>query len=266
MGKIISIGNRIGGVGKTTTTVALAFVFQRQGKKVLVIDSEGQKDAGELIDITFPDFKEEVVGTLYTAYMTGNIEKAINHVNDNLDLVRSDNEIEKINAEGNRVGGAQVNYMLSELMAPIKENYDYILIDLPPAATSVLCNNGIFASDYVICPVQNAPKDMNNTYAFLGMLQGLRTDYGIKTNLLGVLPWYINNFQPSSKQEMELFREKLGDAMFDTTIKNRKRINYFFRDGLTSNMVDHWDIDWIAQYTGVAMEIEARIKELDGVK
>lgn len=260
----ISIGNKVGGAGKTTTTAALAYVLSTSGKNVLVIDSEGQRDSGKLISKTWPNFLHETNQTLIYAFRNKEITRCINHVTEHLDLVKSDDRIEAINADGYKYGGKNVNHLLDKMLNAVRDKYDYILIDLPPAATSVLCNNGIFASDFVLVPAQSAPKDIDNTYAFISMLQTLRTQYNVKTNLLGVLPWLQEPNDKKDLSQVDTLRKELPGAVFESTIKKRKRIKYFFANGLTHEKMNRWDADWINQYTAVAKEINERIIALGG--
>lgn len=263
---VIAVGNKVGGAGKSTTTTALSYVLaEKQGNKVLVIDSEGQRDSGKLIEKTYPEFKNPVEGTLMNAYGLGDIEPYINQVTDNLYLVRSDKSIEAVNANGYKYGGKDVNSMLSRMLEPLRNEFDYIIIDLPPASTSVLCNNGIFAAEFVLVPIQSAPKDIENTYDFLAMLQGLRKDYGIRANLLGVLPW-LQSQSGKDRRLIKLLRRDLPGAVYENAVDNRRRIKYFFDTGLTLDELDPWNADWVKIYTKVANETIQRITALRGEK
>ena len=148
MGKVISVANQKGGVGKTTTTVNLSTILAKKGKKVLLIDTDPQGNATSGLGIT-----KEVELSVYdilvgdTEFDETIQETAIK----NLSLCPSN--ISLSGAEVELVSMMSREQRLKTKLDPIKDRYDYILIDCPPAL-GLITLNAFTASDSVLIPVQ----------------------------------------------------------------------------------------------------------------
>lgn len=148
MGKVISVANQKGGVGKTTTTVNLSTILAKKGKKVLLIDTDPQGNATSGLGIT-----KEVELSVYdilvgdTEFDEVIQETAIK----NLSLCPSN--ISLSGAEVELVSMMSREQRLKTKLDAIKDRYDYILIDCPPAL-GLITLNAFTASDSVLIPVQ----------------------------------------------------------------------------------------------------------------
>ena len=173
MGRIISISNQKGGVGKTTTAINLSSCIAEMGKKVLVIDSDPQGNTSSGFGI----FKSDIKKTLYDL-MSGDEEPSEVIMNveniDNLFIIPTDinlsgAEIELINVDGRE-------FILREIVSKIKEDFDFIIIDCPPAL-NLLTINALVASNAVIVPLQC------DYYALEGLAQLMYTIDLVKKKL-----------------------------------------------------------------------------------
>ena len=148
MGKVVSIANQKGGVGKTTTTVNLSTILAKKGKKVLLIDTDPQGNATSGLGIT-----KEVEISVYDILVGENtFEEAIKKTTiKNLDICPSN--ISLAGAEVQLVSMMSREQRLKVKLDAIKDNYDFILIDCPPSL-GLITLNAFTASDSVLIPVQ----------------------------------------------------------------------------------------------------------------
>ena len=148
MGKIISIANQKGGVGKTTTSVNLSTVLAKKGKKVLLIDADPQGNATSGLGID----KEQQFSVYDVLIEDIEVENTLQRTKvKNLDLCPSN--INLAGAEVQLVGVQDRENRLKEKLDKIRDSYDFIIIDCPPSLGLVTLNS-FTASDSVLIPVQ----------------------------------------------------------------------------------------------------------------
>jgi chromosome partitioning protein len=149
MGKIISIVNQKGGVGKTTTAINLSASLAVLDYKVLIIDTDPQANAGSGIGIDSKDQKSNI----YTSLIGHTkLKDCIVHTQiPNLDLISS--HIDLAGFELEIVNQVAREYILKEIISEIKDDYDFIFIDCSPSL-GLMVINSIVASDSVLIPVQ----------------------------------------------------------------------------------------------------------------
>lgn len=172
MGKIISVVNQKGGVGKTTTTVSLSACLAHQGKSVLLIDIDPQGNATSGLGID----AEELENTVYQVLIgQSSLENTIvNTEFGALDVAPSD--IQLAGAEVELVSVDQREYVLKNALDAVKNKYDYILIDCPPSL-NLMTINALVASNSVLIPVQC------EYYALEGLSRLMQTVKSIKKQL-----------------------------------------------------------------------------------
>lgn len=149
MGKIISIFNQKGGVGKTTTTINLSAGVGKLGKKVLLVDIDPQGNATSGLGVEKND-KDPIIYDVLVNKV--DIKDAIRETTaENVDIIASNNELAGLEIELARVGNWEK--ILRDKLKGIKDEYDYIFIDCPPSL-GILSIAGLVASDSVIIPIQ----------------------------------------------------------------------------------------------------------------
>jgi chromosome partitioning protein len=220
MGKIISVSNQKGGVGKTTTTVNLAAFLAEKGKRVLIIDIDPQGNAGFGIGIN----AEEMETTLYEVLIDEiPIEEAI---------FKSEIEGLSIIPSNIHLSGAQVDlldaegkeFILKKKLGTIKNHYDYIFIDCPPSL-GILTLNSLVAADSVLIPLQC------EYYALEGINQLLRIIVMVQENLnkaLKIEGVVLTMYDPRtnlSQQVVSDVREYFQNKVFNSIIPRNVKLS-----------------------------------------
>ena len=144
MSKVISISNHKGGVGKTTSAINIGAGLNKLGKKVLLIDLDPQANLSQSLGLIEPD--TNIYGALRGEYKLQPIE-----ILKGLDLIPS--TLDLSGAEIEMSGEAGREYILKELIGPIRDSYDFIIIDSPPSL-GLLTINSFTASDEILIPLQ----------------------------------------------------------------------------------------------------------------
>ena len=149
MGKIISIVNQKGGVGKTTTTVNLGVSLSLESKKILIIDFDQEANATITLGIKREQVQKDIVNFLFDEKIT--TEHIVPTGVENVDLICASLRISMLEQMVNDIEKKEL--MLQNKLQEIKNNYDYILIDCPPAF-GLIIDNALYASDSVVIPVE----------------------------------------------------------------------------------------------------------------
>ncbi len=149
--KVIAIANQKGGVGKTTTTVNLAVALNNQGYSVLAIDLDAQSNLTTCFGLNPDNQSETIEKILLSISQDAEIENdyGIIYLKNGVDVVPSSIRLAEI--EMQLITATRREYLLSDFLDTIKENYDYILIDCSPSL-NILTINAFTAADSVLVP------------------------------------------------------------------------------------------------------------------
>lgn len=211
MTKVITIANHKGGVGKTTTTASLGVALTRKEKKVLLIDLDAQTNLSSMF---IPDeaLENEAV-TMYEALTEGADLPQI-RVGENLYLAPA--SLDLAVAEVELSGRMAKESALTALIEPIKQDYDYILIDCPPALGN-LTINAFFASDEVLIPLTAEALPLKGVVRLEEAITAVGKANG-HTTIGGILITRFNNRNLNKGVEAAI-RQRFGAKVFTTHIR-----------------------------------------------
>lgn len=219
MGRIITIANQKGGVGKTTTAINVASCIAIAEKNVLLIDIDPQANATSGLGLNLSE-KEQSVYDLLLDNTT--IDEIIAETNvPFLDLVPS--HIRLVGSEVELINMKNRERILKNKLGNIREKYEYIFIDCPPSL-GLLTINALTAADTVMIPIQC------EYYALEGLSQLLNTIHLVQKNLNrdlaieGVLLTMFDNRLNLSQQVAEEVKEYFKDKVYHTIIKRNVRL------------------------------------------
>lgn len=220
MGKMIAIGNQKGGVGKTTTTVNLGAALASLGKRVLIIDSDSQGNATSGLGVQ----RSDVQTTLYEVIVDQvPIKEAIlPTAHEGLDVVPSN--IQLAAAELELVGVSHREERLKSAVDPIRDDYDYILVDCPPSLGQ-LSINAFTASNTILIPVQAEYYAMEGLTQLLNTIRLVQKTYNPHFRIEGVLITMLDARTNLGFEVVEEVRKYFQEKVYNTMIPRNVRLS-----------------------------------------
>lgn len=220
MGEIIVIASQKGGVGKTTTAINLGTSLAILGKRTLIIDldSQGSIAAGfQLDEISIAH------GLFNVVVKKAPLALAITDIGlDNLEIVPSNvhNEEEEIDLYTHALQFT----LLRSILKPVKDEYDYILLDCPPNL-GTLTINGIVAADSILIPVQCEYYSLQALGKFLRSVKTLGLKYNPDLKFCGILVTMYDQRLKKNREILNELRYGFKDILFNTIIPRNSKIS-----------------------------------------
>lgn len=207
---VISIALQKGGVGKSTTAQALASTLGFKHKKTLLIDMDGQ------CNITYSSGIDSPQYTIFDVLGEGcRADEALIHCK-YYDLLAADYNLTKV-----EMAEEVEPTLLKTVLDPIKSNYDYIIIDTPPALGN-LSFNSLVASDYIVIPTEPRPFALQGLGALQNTIESVRNSLNPNLKVLGILLIKYHNrtiLNRDIKQMIEDYAKKMNTIVFKASIR-----------------------------------------------
>ncbi|HEV2299261.1 MAG TPA: AAA family ATPase [Candidatus Acidoferrales bacterium] len=219
MGRVISIANQKGGVGKTTTVINLGASLAAEGKSTLIVDCDPQANTTGGLGFQ----KDPSRKTIYNALILNEPPDRITIKTQvvGLDLIPSDKNLVGASVELVDVEGRE--FKLKSFLAGIRSSYEYILNDCPPAL-DLLTLNSLAASDSVLVPIQCEYYAMEGVAELLDTLMRLRRTINPDLAIEGILLTMYDDRTTLSKQVAADLRSFFGAQVFNTIIPRNVRL------------------------------------------
>lgn len=258
---VITIGNFKGGVGKTTVSTMFSYIAsEHYDKKVLLVDFDPQGNASEIMKRTFPNHSHNKM-TLLEALKTDNINNCKINLSENLDLLPAEPSLANLSDEIAKKNIQTKRYILKRVLDTIKEQYDLILIDVPPTINSDFTNNAVYASDFIVMVFQTQQSAYESSLAFVNFLRDRKKESNLSFDLIGSIPVLIKKNGLIDTQIIEKAKKTFGAALFEKQIYQRERIKKFGAEGIKNE--DLHDKMVMKMFNDIYLELFERLSEIN---
>ncbi|MBO5641486.1 MAG: ParA family protein [Prevotella sp.] len=252
--KIIALANQKGGVGKTTTTINLAASLATLEKSVLVIDADPQANASSGLGVNL----QEVECSIYECIIDhADVRDAIYTTDINgLDIIPS--HINLVGAEIEMLTVPNREKVLKDILEPIRQDYDYILIDCSPSL-GLITVNALTAADSVIIPVQCEYFALEGIGKLLNTIKIIKSKLNPQLEIEGFLLTMYDNRLKLANQIYDEVKRHFQELVFKTVIQRNVKLSESPSHGLPVILYDA-DAAGTKNHLSLAKEIVSREK------
>ncbi len=214
--QVIALANQKGGVAKTTTTLNLGVAFSERGLRVLLVDLDPQGNLTMSQGMNPDSIERSMFDVLVHRMPISEViaSRELDIAVASIDLAGADMSL------SSQIGRERA---LQKALEPVKDRYDYILIDTPPSL-GLLTINAFVAATGVIVPVQTEYLSLRGLVQLENTLQMVRDNLNPHVSIVGILPTMYDRRLTHSREADEILRENFGDLVYSTRI--RKTIRY----------------------------------------
>ncbi|KAA8324863.1 ParA family protein [Leuconostoc carnosum] len=218
MAQIIALANQKGGVGKTTTSINLGAALAQSGQRVLLvdIDAQGNATSGSGVD------KSELEHDSYDVIVDSTPIRDVIVPTDNYDLVPA--TIQLSGTEIELASYERREYRLKDALVSVSDDYDFILIDNPPAL-GLLTVNAFTAADAILIPVQTEFYALEGLGQLLNTIELVRQQFNDNLDIAGILLTMYDARTNLAKQVSSEVRQYFNDKVYTTVIPRSVRLS-----------------------------------------
>lgn len=212
----IAVTNHKGGVGKTTTTLTVGAILAKRGYKVLFLDLDAQSN------LTFSMLREEVDFTsVYDAINTQGAPLPVVQVKENIDIVPSSLDLTQL--ELSMMGMLQREYLVADKLKPLVDEYDFILIDCPPAL-GIFTVNALSAADFALIPMTPEVLPYKGLTSLISLIVNISERINTKLSVLGIFFTKYKANTSLAKNVEEAVRQVYGPLLLNGKVRDTVKV------------------------------------------
>jgi chromosome partitioning protein len=213
--QVLALANQKGGVAKTTTTLNLGVAFAEQGYRVLLVDLDPQGNLTMSQGLNPDTIQQSMFDVLVHRLPIEQVieRREVDIAVSSIDLAGADMAL------SSQIGRERT---LEKALAPIKDRYDYILIDTPPSL-GLLTINAFVSATGVMVPVQTEYLSLRGLVQLENTLAMVRENLNPRVEIIGILPTMYDRRLTHSREADEILRENFGELVYNTRIRKTVR-------------------------------------------
>jgi chromosome partitioning protein len=255
MAVIICVTNQKGGVGKTTTAINLGYYLAKDGKGVLIVDFDPQGNASSGLGVTKSELAADMNEVMLGQASISNVIVPTKTKN----MFVAPTSPQLANAEVEMMKMDKKFIQLKLALTEVEQQFDYVLIDLPPSL-SLLTVNGLIASQYLLLPVQTEFYALEGVSQLLESMKLVKKAMNPNLQLLGVLATMYDKRTALSPQVFAEIKKYFKDRVFETVIPRNVRLAEAPSHGVPVGAYDRFSKGAKA-YKALAKEVRERIEK-----